>query len=327
MPNASPYNGSYQLEFEKPLLEIEKQIRELERNPNREEYFSELQSLRQSHTGLLKKTYAKLSPWQTVQVARHPGRPQSADYIATMVKDFQELHGDRRFGDDRAILTGFGRIGPYKTMLVAQNKGRDTKEKIAANFGCAHPEGYRKAMAKMKLAEKFEMPVVCLIDTAGAYPGVGSEQRGVAEAIAVNLRDMSKLRVPIVCVVIGEGGSGGALGIAVGDRVGMMQYAWYSVISPENCSAILWRDGDHAEVAAASLCLTARDNLKHGVIDSIIEEPLGGAHRDPAQAAATLEDWIVQHLRELRRFKIDNLIRRRYERWRELGAVAEGAIA
>jgi acetyl-CoA carboxylase carboxyl transferase subunit alpha len=237
--------------------------------------------------------------------------------------DFIELHGDRRFGDDRAIVTGLCRLDDHKVMAVAQHKGRETKEKMTANFGMPRPEGYRKALQKMKLAEKFGLPVVCLIDTAGAYPGVGSEERGVAEAIAVNLRGMSKLRTPILCAIIGEGGSGGALGIAVGDRVAMMQYAWYSVISPENCSAILWRDGDHTEIAAENLCLTAKDNLKRRIIDAVIDEPLGGAHRDPDNAAAQLEEWIIRTIRELNRYKIDNLVRRRYERWRKLGEVSE----
>ncbi len=315
-------NTAFQLEFEKPLIQLEQQINELEKNGGNGDDHSEIRQLRQTHTALLKKTYARLTPWQTVQVARHPNRPQTIDYIRAFVKDFCELHGDRRFGDDKAIITGFGRIGPHKCMLVGHHKGRDTREKVAANFGCAHPEGYRKAIAKMKLAEKFNLPIVCLIDTAGAYPGVGSEERGVAEAIAYNLREMSGLRVPIVCVVIGEGGSGGALGIGVGDRIAMLQYAWYSVISPENCSAILWRDGGHAEEAAAALKLTAADNLKHGIIDEIIEEPLGGAHRDRDHCFHAVEAWITKNLRDLKRYKVENLIKRRYEKFRRMGEVA-----
>ncbi len=322
MANGTPnYSGAFELEFEKPLIQLEKQIAELERNASGEThgYSEEVQKLRQSHAALLTRTYDKLTRWQTVQVARHPARPQAIDYIRAFVKDFCELHGDRRFGDDQAIITGFGRVGPHKCLIVAHHKGRDTKEKIAANFGCAHPEGYRKALAKMQLAEKFELPIVTMIDTAGAYPGVGSEERGVAEAIAVNLREMSKLRVPIACIVIGEGGSGGALGIGVGDRVAMMQYAWYSVISPENCSAILWRDGEHTADAAEQLHLTARDNLELGVIDDIVAEPVGGAHRDAEMAQTKLEEWITKTLRDLKRYKIDNLIRRRYDKLRKIG--------
>jgi len=321
MAETTPYTGSYQLEFEKPLVELEKQIAELGRHADgqTESYRTELDKLRASHLALMKKTYAKLTPWQTVQVARHPARPQAIDYINAFVKDFQELHGDRRFGDDPAIITGFGRIGPHKCLVVAHNKGKETKEKIACHFGCAHPEGYRKALHKMKLAEKFQLPIVTFIDTPGAYPGIGAEQRGQAEAIAVNLREMSNLRTPIACVVVGEGGSGGALGIGVGDRVAMMQYAWYSVISPEGCAAILWKTGAEAAAAAEQLHLTAAENLKLGVVDEMIKEPLGGAHRDPRAAAVAVEQWINETLRSLKRYKIENLLRRRYEKLRAIG--------
>ena len=321
MSSLNAYTGGFQLEFEKPLAQLERQIADLEARHAAEDsdIDAEVRKLRSTHQSLLKKTYARLSAWQTVQVARHPGRPQAVDYIAAFVKDFAELHGDRRFGDDPAITTGMGRIGPHKVMVVAHNKGKDTKEKIACHFGCAHPEGYRKAMAKMKLAEKFGLPIVTLIDTPGAYPGIGAEERGQAEAIAYNLREMSRLRVPIVCAVIGEGGSGGALGIGVGDRIGMLEYAWYSVISPEGCAAILWKTGDKAPDAAEQLHLTARENLKLGVIDDIIDEPLGGAHRDPSAAAASLEKWIVDGVRDLKRFKIDNLVKRRYDKFRAMG--------
>jgi acetyl-CoA carboxylase carboxyl transferase subunit alpha len=322
MTDGSTYTGSYQLDFEKPLMELEKQIAELGRNADGQTdgYRAELDKLRASHTALLKKAYAKLTPWQTVQVARHPARPQAVDYISAFVKDFQELHGDRRYGDDPAIITGFGRIGSHKCLVVAHNKGKDTKEKIACHFGCAHPEGYRKALLKMKLAEKFELPIVTFIDTPGAYPGIGAEERGQAEAIAVNLREMSNLRTPIACVVIGEGGSGGALGIGVGDRVAMMQYAWYSVISPEGCAAILWKTGAEAAAAAEQLHLTAAENLKLGVVDELIKEPMGGAHRDPRGAAANVEEWLSETLRSLKRFKIENLLKRRYEKLRAIGS-------
>ncbi len=316
---------TFELEFEKPLLQLERQIAELEQAPESQgrNYAGEVRKLRQSHTAMLKKTYAKLTAWQTVQVARHPNRPQSTDYLRAFVKDFQELHGDRRYGDDPAIMTGFGRIGAYKTMIVAIRKGKETREKVACHFGCPHPEGYRKALAKMKLAEKFDLPVVTLVDTPGAYPGIGAEQRGQAEAIAVNLREMSRLRTPIVCAIIGEGGSGGALGVAVGDRVAMMQYAWYTVISPEGCAAILWKTGQEAPTAAEQLHLTAADNVKLGVVDEVLDEPLGGAHRDPETTAGRLEEWIIRSIRELKRYKTENLIARRYERFRKLGAVAE----
>jgi acetyl-CoA carboxylase carboxyl transferase subunit alpha len=324
MANGNGQNG-YQLDFERPLLELERQIRELEKaqTDGAADIVDEVAKLHQSHASLLKKTYAALTPWQTVQVSRHPHRPHSTDYIRAFVKDFCELRGDRRFGDDPAILTGFGRIGQYKAMIVAHQKGKDTREKIACHFGCAHPEGYRKALLKMKLAEKFNLPIVALIDTPGAYPGIGAEERGQAEAIALNLREMSGLRVPIVCCVIGEGGSGGALGIGVGDRIGMMQYAWYSVISPEGCAAILWKTGNQAAAAADQLHLTAGDNLKLGVVDEVIDEPLGGAHRDADAAAERLEQWIIRSIRELRRYKVDNLVNRRYERYRKLGQAAE----
>ena len=241
----TPYTGTYELEFERPLLQLERQITELEAHADDQgvDIAGEIRRLRQTHTATLKKIYGGLNGWNTVKVARHPARPQAVDYIRAFVKDFAELHGDRRYADDAAVITGLGRIGPYKCLIVAHNKGKDTKERIACHFGMAHPEGYRKALLKMKLAEKFGLPVVCLIDTPGAYPGVGAEERGQAEAIAVNLREMSRLRVPIVAAVIGEGGSGGALGIGVADRMGMMQYAWYCVIAPEALRSDLVEDG------------------------------------------------------------------------------------
>lgn len=321
MTQLAAYTGSFELDFEKPLLQLERQISELESNSNDQgaDISVEIRKLRQSHTSLLKKTYAHLNAWNVVKIARHPGRPQTLDYLRTVAKDFCELHGDRRYGDDAAIIAGFGRIGPHKCALIGHHKGRETKDRIAANFGCAHPEGYRKALRVMQMAEKFSLPVVTLVDTPGAYPGIGSEERGVAEAIALNLREMSRLKTPILSVVIGEGGSGGALGIAVADRVAMLQYAWYSVISPEGCAAILWKTGEEAPQAAEALKLTAEDNLKVGTIDDVIEEPLGGAHRNPALAADRLEKWLVQNLRELKRYKIENLVSKRYQRLRKMG--------
>ncbi|MFA9477163.1 acetyl-CoA carboxylase carboxyltransferase subunit alpha [Phycisphaerales bacterium AB-hyl4] len=326
MSTLNAYNGMYELEFERPLTALERQIAELETSQSAPspglDFASEVRKLRQSHTAMLKKIYANLNAWNTVKVARHPGRPQAIDYIRNFVKDFAELHGDRRFGDDPAIISGFGRIGSHKCLVIAHNKGKDTRERIACHFGCAHPEGYRKALRCMKLAEKFKLPVVTLIDTPGAYPGIGAEERGQAEAIAVNLREMANLKTPIVCAVIGEGASGGALGIGVGDRLAMMQYAWYSVISPEGCAAILWKTAtpDTNAAAADALKLTAADNLKYGTIDHVIDEPLGGAHRNPAAAADQLEKWLTQTLRELKRQKIENLMHKRYERLRSVGA-------
>ncbi|MEX2214444.1 MAG: acetyl-CoA carboxylase carboxyltransferase subunit alpha [Phycisphaeraceae bacterium] len=323
----SSYTGSYELEFERPLIQLERQITELELHMKQTglDLSAELRKLRDNHTAMLRKTYDNLTPWHTVQVARHPGRPKTVDYLRLIVKDFCELHGDRRFGDDRAMLTGFGRIGQHKCMIIAHNKGRDTKERITANFGMPHPEGYRKAMLKMKLAEKYKVPVVTLIDTPGAYPGIGAEERGQAEAIAVNLLEMSRLKTPIVAIVIGEGGSGGALGIGVADRVAMLQYAWYSVISPEGCAAILWKTGTEAAKAAAALKLTAADNLKNGIVDVVIDEPLGGAHRNPAAAADGLEKFITKNLRELSRLKVDTLLERRFQRFRKIGTPVEAS--
>lgn len=330
----------YQLDFEKPVSAIEQQIEALEAlrksrpRPSAtaegaesppDETDARLEDLRRERDALLSDLYARLTPRQTVQVARHPNRPQSTDYIELMCRDFCELHGDRGFRDDPAIVTGFGRINSIKCLIVGHRKGRTTQEKLACHFGCAHPEGYRKALKKMKVAEKFGLPVVTLVDTPGAYPGLGAEQRGQAEAIAVNMMEMSRLRTPIVSVVIGEGGSGGALGIAVADRVGMLEHAWYSVISPEGCAAILWKQAnDQTNAAAASaLRLTARDNLQLQIIDEVIPEPLGGAHRDRPAAANLLREWIAAQLDALREMAIEDLLRARYDRFRKLGSYLE----
>ena len=315
-------NG-YQLPFEKAIVRLQRQIAELEAEQvdSGRDFSSNIRGLRLQYVSLLRKTYANLSPWETVQVARHPARPLSGDYIERIVKNWVELHGDRRFADDKAIRCGLGRIGTEKTVLVAQHKGRDTKEKIACNFGYANPEGFRKALRTMKLAEKFSLPVVSLVDTPAAYPGVGAEERGIAEAIARNLLEMSRLKTPIVVVVVGEGGSGGALGIAVGDRIAMMEHAFYSVIPPEGCAAILWRTGEKAAEAAEAMKPTARDLKDLDLIDEIIPEPLGGAHRDPAEAARNLERYVVSTLRELKRLTPDSLLKHRYQRWRRMGKV------
>ena len=321
---ARSYTGSYTLAFEQPVTDLEDQIERLTAREDAASYSEELTSLRSSRDSLLAKLYTDLNPWDTVRVARHPARPQTSDYIAAMCRDFRELHGDRHFGDDPAIITGLGRIGPHKVMIIGHQKGKSTQEKIACHFGCAHPEGYRKALLKMKLAEKFNLPIVTFIDTPGAYPGIKAEERGQAEAIAVNLREMSRIKTPIVSVVIGEGGSGGALGIGVADRVGMLEYSWYSVISPEGCAAILWKAANEEtnRAAAQGLALTARDNMKNGLIDEVIKEPLGGAHRDAASAADLLQRWIVDRLRELKRFKPQTLIERRYRKFRTIGKIA-----
>jgi acetyl-CoA carboxylase carboxyl transferase subunit alpha len=326
-PPAPKTPARHVLEFEKPLAKLEAQIHELEglQASKQLDYTKELRQLRTNYTAMLRKTYDGLSAWETVQVARHPQRPLFKDYVDLMCREFRELHGDRHFGDDPAIKCGLARVGGHKVMLIGHHKGKDTKEKIQCYFGCAHPEGYRKALRCMKLAEKFGLPVVTLVDTAGAYPGIGAEERGQAESIARNMLEMSRLKTPIVTVVTGEGGSGGALGIAVADRVAMTEFAWYSVISPEGCSGILWKGADNAAEAAEALKLTSKHLMKHGVIDAVVPEPLGGAHRDPHSAAHNLEQYLAKTLRSLKGVKLDALLERRYERFRNLGAVAEPA--
>jgi len=316
------YSPLYQLDFENPILEIERQIDAIEERADADRYADELTQLNETREGLLRKIYTGLSPWQTVRIARHPLRPQTSDYMQMICRDFCELHGDRAFGDDPAIITGFARIGSVKCMFIGHNKGKTVAEKVAAHFGCAHPEGYRKAMLKMKLAEKLGLPIVTLVDTPGAYPGLGSEQRGQAQAIAVNLMEMSRLRTPIVSVVIGEGGSGGALGIAVADRVAMLEHAWYSVISPEGCAAILWKEANENtnNRAAEALALTARRNVQNGLVDDLIAEPVGGAHRDPKTTADRVQGWIVDRIRELSRVNPETLVRQRYEKFRKIGS-------
>jgi acetyl-CoA carboxylase carboxyl transferase subunit alpha len=313
------------LDFEKPLARLEQQIIELEalQTAKGVDYSKELRQLRTQYTSMLRKTYDKLSAWETVQVARHPQRPLFKDYVEMICRDFRELHGDRHFGDDPAIKCGLARLGGHKVMLIGHHKGRDTKEKVQCYFGLAHPEGYRKALRCMKLAEKFSLPVVTFIDTPGAYPGIGAEERGQAESIARNMFEMSRLKTPIISVVCGEGGSGGALGIGVADRVAMMEFAWYSVISPEACSAILFKDNSGSSQLAESLKLTSRDLMKLGIIDHIVAEPLGGAHRDPHTAAHNLEQHVAKTLREVKKLKTETMLERRYEKFRNLGVVVE----
>jgi len=325
-PSSNGKSLRHTLEFEKPLASLEQQIKDLEalQATKNVDYSSELQQLRLNYTALLRKTYDNLTAWETVQVARHPQRPLFRDYLEAICPgaEFRELHGDRYFGDDQAIVCGMARIGRHKVMLIGHHKGRDTKERLKCNFGLAQPEGYRKALRCMKLAEKFHLPVVTMIDTPGAAPGIGAEERGQAESIARNLFEMSRLKTPIVSIVIGEGGSGGALGIGVADRVAMFQYAWYSVISPEACSAILFKGNEGAPQLAEALKLTSKYLKPLGVVDHIIPEPLGGAHRDPHTAAYSLKEYISKTLGDLKRSKTENLLDRRYTRFRNLGVVA-----
>ncbi len=322
--NGNSFSGSDHLGFEEKVAELDCQMNELRKLSSVKgiDYSPEIRRLQKQQVDELKRVYSRLSAWQTVQVARHPKRPLACDYLDLMVRDFRELHGDRCFGDDKAIVTGLGHIGRERVLIVAQNKGKNTKQKIACNFGCPNPEGYRKALLKMKFAEKFNLPVVTLIDTPGAYPGVGAEERGQAQAIAVNLQEMSRLKVPIICIVIGEGGSGGALGIGVGDRFAMLEFAYYSVISPEGCAGIIWRDGSQAPLAAEALKLTSKDLYKLGLVDEIIQEPLGGAHRNMHDAVYNVEKYILKTLRELKRIKVENLLEDRYLKLRSIGSIS-----
>jgi len=318
--------GDY-LEFEQKVADIDCQISELQRLISTKgiDYTAEIRRLQDEQVVHLKQIYSGLNAWQTVQVARHPKRPLLSDYIGSMVKDFRELHGDRCFGNDKAMVTGLGQIGREKVMIVGQNKGRTLKEKVACNFGCANPEGYRKALAKMKFAAKFGLPIVTFIDTPGAYPGIGAEERGQAHAIAINLMEMSRLPVPVICICIGEGGSGGALGIGVGDRLAMLEFAYYSVISPEGCAGILWRDGSQAPHAAEALKLTSKDLLKLKLIDEVIPEPLGGAHRNIHDTVYNVEQYVIRTLASLKRTNTDTLLENRYRKLRAIGSYIPAA--
>ncbi|MSR77783.1 MAG: acetyl-CoA carboxylase carboxyltransferase subunit alpha [Candidatus Omnitrophica bacterium] len=314
------------LAFERPLVELEKKIHELRQSTeNGIDLKGEIRSAEKKLEKALKDIYDHLTPWQRVQVARHPLRPYTLDYIQLLTRDFVELHGDRRYSDDRAIVAGFAKWngGEDTVCIIGHQKGRDTKENLLRSFGSAHPEGYRKALRIMHLAEKFGCPIICFIDTPGAYPGVGAEERGQAEAIAYNLREMMEITVPIVVVVIGEGGSGGALGIGIGDKVMMLENAYYSVISPEGCAAILWKDPTRAPDAAKALKMTAQDLSQLGVIDAIIPEPLGGAHRDIEIMAASIRQAVHSALDELRAIPSKQLSERRYQKFRSMGVFAE----
>lgn len=309
------------LDFEKPIVELEKKIADIRDFATGEsvELSREIAALEKKLERLQKEIYSRLTRWQRVQLARHPKRPIASDYIKALITDFIELHGDRSFADDRAIITGFGRLDNQRHLVVAQQKGKDTKEKLFHNFGMANPEGYRKALRTMQLAARFGLPILVLIDTPGAYPGIGAEERGQAEAIARNLREMTNLPVPIVAVIIGEGASGGALGVGIGDRILMLENAWYSVISPEGCAAILWRDSEKKEEAAEALKVASFDLLELGIIDKIIPEPLGGAHRDSKTTFETVKKEVLAAFAELSSFPPEELILHRIEKYRSMG--------
>ncbi|MEZ6071825.1 MAG: acetyl-CoA carboxylase carboxyltransferase subunit alpha [Pirellulales bacterium] len=312
------------LQFERPIADFDERIARLEAGAEGSpEAREQVRALRRQRNELVRQVYENLEPWETVQVARHPERPKTSDYIDLVFDDFVELHGDRFFGDDRAIRTGFAKLDEQRVMVVGHEKGNDYKQRIACNYGSAHPEGYRKAMAKMRLAAKYGVPIICLIDTPGAFPGIGAEERGQATVIAENMFEMSRLATPIVCIVIGEGGSGGALGIGVGDRVAMLEHSYYSVISPEGCAGILWKSGAYAEQAAKALRFTSKDLPDFGVVDDVIAEPLGGAHRDHHQMAASMHQYLVRAFRTLLRQPIDELLEARYEKFRQMGKYLE----
>ena len=315
--------GKTILDFEKPIFELEEKLEEMKESSGSLDIGKDILRLETKVAQLKRELYGGLTRWQRVQLARHPDRPFTLDFINLMTENFIELHGDRHYADDRAIVGGFANLAHYKVMLIGQQKGRDTKSNVYRNFGMANPEGYRKALRLMKLAEKFNKPVITMLDTPGAYPGLEAEERGQAEAIARNLFEMSRLRVPIIVVIIGEGASGGALGIGVGNRILMLENCWYSVISPESCSSILWRSWDYKEQAAEALKLTAPDLLEQKIIDRIIEEPLGGAHKDHQAAADTLKSALLEELEKLVKIKPEKLIEDRLEKFGSMGEYEE----
>ena len=314
------------LDFEQPLADLADEIDQLKsdaEDPDCPELADRIQSLRKQLTDRTRELYSDMTPWETVQVARHKNRPHTTDYLSLVFDEFIELHGDKLFGDDPAIRTGFASLGDIKVMVVGHQKGRTFNDRQKTHFGCAHPEGYRKAMQKMRMAEKYGMPVICMIDTPGAYPGIGAEERGQAQVIAENMYEMSRLKTPIICVVIGEGGSGGALGIGVGDRVAVLENAYYSVISPEGCAGILWKGAEHAEKAATALKFTSKHLLEMGIVDDIIAEPLGGAHRDHHAMAARMRRYFQKNLKELIAVETDQLLSDRYDKFRKIGVFLE----
>jgi acetyl-CoA carboxylase carboxyl transferase subunit alpha len=312
------------LPFEKDIYALEDLLADLEAAPG--DNAAEIRRIRRDLLALKRKIYASLTAWETVQMSRHPERPQTLDYVELILEDFVELHGDRAFGDDRAIRTGFARLGDYRVLLVGHQKGHTLKERSECFYGCAHPEGYRKALKNVRTAAKFGIPIVCLIDTPGAYPGIGAEERGQSQLIATSILEMFRVPTPVVCVVIGEGGSGGALGIGVGDRVAMLEHAYYSVISPEGCAGILWKiaNDQTKPVAAEALKMTAGDLFKLGVIDHVIREPLGGAHRDPREMAKSLKSYLLRCLRELKDVPTEALLEARYRKFRAMGVFQDG---
>jgi acetyl-CoA carboxylase carboxyl transferase subunit alpha len=317
----------HQLDFEKPILELQRKLEDLKKHPETHSigigWEEEVASMEKMIAEKRRQIFADLGAWDRVKIARHPKRPFTLDYISLAFTDFSELHGDRLFADDHAVVGGFARLNEHKVMVIGTQKGRDTKENIRRNFGNAHPEGYRKALRLMRLAEKFGLPIISLIDTSGAYPGIGSEERHVGESIAVNLREMMLLEVPIVATVIGEGGSGGALGIGVADKVLMLENSYYSVIPPEGCAAILWKERSAAAKAAEALKLTAKDLFTLGLIDEIVPESLGGAHNDPAETAALLKAALLKNLEDLKKLSGSNRLKKRYKKFRAYGRVTE----
>lgn len=317
--------NTFMLDFEKPIIELDQKLADMKQFAveNNVDVTEAVKSLEEKISKLKKTTYANLTRWQRVQMSRHPDRPYTLDYIETICDKFIELHGDRNFGDDKAMVGGFGEMGGHSIMFIGQQKGRNTKQRQHRNFGMANPEGYRKALRLMKLAEKFNKPIVTLIDTPGAFPGVEAEERGQGEAIARNLKEMFLLKVPVICIVIGEGASGGALGIAIGDQVFMLENTWYSVISPESCSSILWRSWDYKEQAAEALKLTAKDMHKFGLVDDIIKEPLGGAHTDPVSTAKKIKKTILDTLEELNKQDPAERISMRIDKFSNMGVYVE----
>jgi len=313
------------LDFEKPIVELQRRLQEIRDHSDEHalDFDAEVEAMEAKIETTRREIYGNLNAWQRVQIARHVQRPFALDYVERCFSNWNELHGDRLFGDDKAMPCGIAMLGEHRCIVITNQKGRNTKENVLRNFGCAHPEGYRKALRLMQLGEKFHLPVISLIDTPGAYPGIGSEERHIAEAIAVNLREMIKLRVPILAAVIGEGGSGGALGIGVADHVMILENAYYSVISPEACSAILWKDRRHAAEAAEALKLTAQDLMRLNVVDEIVSEPDGGAHRDHEKVAEILGHALRSNLERLLKIPINQLLRKRYEKFRRLGNFAE----
>jgi len=313
------------LDFEQPIAELEAKIQELRKVEfdNNFNISDAIKQLEEKSQALTESIFAELSEWQISQLSRHPGRPYTLDYVEHLFTDFHELHGDRAYADDPAIVCGLARLEGHPVVVIGHQKGRDTKEKIYRNFGMPRPEGYRKALRVMKMAERFNLPILCLIDTPGAYPGIGAEERGQSEAIARNLFEMSTLKVPVICTVIGEGGSGGALAIGVGDRLIMMEYSTYSVISPEGCASILWKSADKAQLAAEAMAITSDRIREQGLLDEVVREPVGGGHRDFKTTAMNLKEVLLRHLRELQQLSLEDMLEMRYQRLMSFGVYTE----